>query len=38
MKTLSSRKAPWCDKEQFRYKMTVSTWTGFEISFLNVVV
>ena len=32
MKTLSGRVAPRCDKLQFCDKMTVSTWTVFEIS------
>ena len=32
MKTLSGCKAPRCDKYQFCDKMTVSTWTVFEIS------
>ena len=35
MKTLSGRIAPRCDKHQFCDKMTVSTWTVFEISLLN---
>jgi len=34
MKTLSGCKAPRCDKHQFCDKMTVSTWTVFEISLL----
>ena len=38
MKTLSVRRAPRCDKDQFRAKMTVSTYTVFEISLLNIVV
>ena len=38
MKTLSSHKAPRCDKDQFCDKMTVSTSTVFEISLLNFVV
>ena len=38
MKTLSGRRAPRCDKHQFRTKMTVSTLTVCEISLLNVVV
>ena len=29
MKTLSSRRAPRCDKHQFRAKITVSTLDGF---------
>ena len=29
MKTLSGHKTPHCDKEQFRDKMMVSTWTIF---------
>ena len=32
MKTLSGRRAPCCDKHQFRAKMTVSTSTVCEIS------
>ena len=36
MKTLSGRRAPRCDKHQFRAKMTVST--VCEISLLNIVV
>ena len=35
MMTLSGGKAPHCDKHQFRDKMTVITWTVFEISLLN---
>ena len=38
MKTLSGCKALRCDKHQFRDKMTVSTWTVFEISLLDIVV
>jgi len=38
MKTLSGRIAPCCDKHQFCDKMTVSTWTIFEILLLNIVV
>jgi len=38
MKTLSGHKAPRFDKEQFHDKMTVSTWTVFDILLLNVVV
>ena len=32
MKTLSGRRAPRCDKDQFRAKMTVSTQIVYEIS------
>ena len=32
MKTLSGRRAPCCDKHQFRAKMMVSTLTVFELS------
>ena len=32
MKTLSDRIAPRCDKHKFCDKMTVSTWTVFELS------
>ena len=32
MKTLNGRRAPRCDKDQFRAKMTVSTKTVCEIS------
>ena len=35
-KTLDDRRAPRCDKHQFRAKMTVSTQTVFEISLSNV--
>ena len=35
MTTLSGRRAPRCDIHQFRAKMTVSTYTVFEISFLK---
>ena len=38
MKMLSGRRAPCCDKHQFRAKMTVSTETVCEISLLNLVV
>ena len=38
MKTLSGRRAPRCDKHQFRAKMMVSTQAVFEISLLNIVV
>ena len=38
MKMLSGRRAPHCDKHQFRAKMTVSTQNVFEISLLNMVV
>ena len=38
MKMLSGCKAPHCDKDQFCDKMTVITWTIFEISLLNIVV
>ena len=38
IKRLSSCKAPCCHKHQFCAKMTVSTWTVFEISLLNFVV
>ena len=38
MKMLSGHKASRCDKEQFRDKISVSTWIIFEISLLNVVV
>ena len=38
MKTLNDRRAPRCDKDQFRAKMTVSTQTVFKISLLNIVV
>ena len=32
MKTPNGRRAPCCDKDQFRAKMTVSTYTVCEIS------
>ena len=35
MKTLIGRRAPRCDKDQFRAKMTVSTQTVCEISLLK---
>ena len=38
MKTLNVRRAPRCDKHQFRAKMTVRTQPVFEISLLNIVV
>ena len=38
MKTLSGRRAPRCDKHEFRAKMTVSTQTVLEMSLLNIVV
>ena len=38
MKTLSGCKALRCDKHQFRDKMTVRTWTVFEISLFDKVV
>ena len=38
MKTLSSHRAPRCNKYEFRAKMTVSTQIIFEISLLNIVV
>ena len=37
MKMLDERRAPRCDKHQFRAKMTVSTQAVVEISLLNVV-
>ena len=37
-KTPIGRRAPRCDKDQFRAKMTVSTSTVCEISLLNIVV
>ena len=37
-KTPIGRRAPRCDKDQFRTKMTVSTSTVCEISLLNIVV
>ena len=37
IKTLSGRRAPRCDKDQFCAKVTVSQ-TVFEISLLNIVV
>ena len=38
MKTSVGRRAPRCNKDQFRAKMTVSTSTVCEISLLNFVV
>ena len=38
MKTSIGRRAPRCDKDQFRAKTTLSTSTVGEISLLNVVV
>ena len=38
MKTPIGCRAPRCDKDQFRAKMTVSTSTVSEISLLNIVV
>ena len=38
MKTLSDPIAPSCDQYQFCDRMTVSTWTIFKISLLNIVV
>ena len=38
MKTLSGCKAPRCHKHQFCDRMTVSTWTIFEMLLLNFVV
>ena len=38
MKTLSGRRAPCCDKNQFRAKMTVSTETVCKISLLSILV
>ena len=38
MKMPIGRRAPRCDKDQFRAKMTVSTSTVCEISLLNIVV
>ena len=37
-KTPIGCRAPHCDKDQFRAKMTVSTSTVCEISLLNIVV
>ena len=37
-KMLSSRRVLHCDNHQFCAKMTVSTWTVFKISLLNLVV
>ena len=37
-KTPIGRRAPHCDKDQFRAKMTVSTSTVCEILLLNIVV
>ena len=38
MKTLSGGRAPWCDKHQFHDKMTVSTWTVFELLLFEQMV
>ena len=38
MKTPNCRRAPRCDKDQFRVKMTVSTSIVCEISLLTIVV
>ena len=38
MKTPNGRRAPRCDKDQFRAKMTVSTSIVCEISLLNIAL